>query len=342
MHMANELINPAVAGGSAVIAASWLGWICKKARKVIDHDKFALMGLMGAFVFAAQMINFPLPLMPGTSGHLVGAVLLAIVFGPFAGAIIISSVVIVQCLVFQDGGILALGCNVINMALVPSFLGYAIYRSIAGGSSVSQSRVYVGAITASVVSLLAGAVLVVAQAAISGVVLVPVKTFMVTMLGVHTVIGLMEGGITAAVLASILNTRPDVMGFEGVGSARVSHSGLHAGLAVATLLVAGSLSWYASGNPDGLEWSYAERPDQPEFEAMVQNDNETIHAADKLHSDYSLMPDYGPRDASSAATLGLSRAWTSFAGVTGSIATMGVVYVSALLLRKRKGTHASS
>ena len=102
MHIANELLSVPVAAGSIAIAASGLGIICKKAKRITGSDKIALMGIMGAFVFAAQMIQFQLPAMPGTSGHLIGAVLLAIILGPCAGAIVMSSVVIVQCLIFQD------------------------------------------------------------------------------------------------------------------------------------------------------------------------------------------------------------------------------------------------
>ena len=130
MHMANELLSVPVAAGTLAIAAGGIGFICKKARRFITSDRFALMGILGAFVFAAQMVNFQLPAMPGTSGHMVGAVLLAIILGPHLGAIAVSSIVIIQCLIFQDGGLLALGCNIINMAIVPSYLGYFLYRSL--------------------------------------------------------------------------------------------------------------------------------------------------------------------------------------------------------------------
>ena len=128
MHMANELLSVPVATGTLAIAAAGLALICKKAKQIIASDKLPLMGILGAFVFAAQMVNFQLPAMPGTSGHMVGAVLLAIILGPQLAAIVISSVVIIQCLIFQDGGLLALGCNIINMAIVPSYLGYFLYK----------------------------------------------------------------------------------------------------------------------------------------------------------------------------------------------------------------------
>ncbi|GAG91926.1 unnamed protein product [marine sediment metagenome] len=110
MHMANELLSVPVAAGTLAIAAAGLGFICRKVRQVIAAEKLALMGILGAFVFAAQMVNFQLPAMPGTSGHMVGAVLLAIILGPHLGAIVISSVVIVQCLIFQYGEFATLKC----------------------------------------------------------------------------------------------------------------------------------------------------------------------------------------------------------------------------------------
>jgi cobalt/nickel transport system permease protein len=126
--MANELLSIPVATGTLAIAAGGIAVICRKAGKLLEPEKLALMGVLGAFVFAAQMVNFQLPLMPGTSGHLLGAVLLAIILGPHAAAIVLSSVVIIQCLIFQDGGLLALGCNIINIAIVPTYLGYELYR----------------------------------------------------------------------------------------------------------------------------------------------------------------------------------------------------------------------
>ena len=137
MHMANELLSVPVATGSLAIAATALGLICKKTRQIITSDKLALMGILGAFVFAGQMVNFRLPAMPGTSGHMVGAVLLAIILGPHAAVIVMSSVVIIQCLIFQDGGLLALGCNLINMAIVPCYLGYFLYKASRTASSAA-------------------------------------------------------------------------------------------------------------------------------------------------------------------------------------------------------------
>jgi len=337
MHMANELLSVPVAAGTLGIAAGGLGFICRKARQVISSDKIALMGIMGAFIFAAQMVNFQLPAMPGTSGHMVGAVLLAIILGPHAGAIVISSVVIIQCLIFQDGGLLALGCNIINMALVPSYVGYFLYRAVTVGR-FSSWRTYAAAMLACVIAIEAGAVLVPVEAALSGVLAVPFSTFLITMIGVHFLIGFVEGLITVAVLGYLQQVRPDIVMDSLPGRIRLSRKAVLLTLAVFTVIVAAGISLFACGFPDGLEWSYAERPDQPDFEPAVSNDDPAIVAVDDFQARYSPLPDYSVR------TTGLGRVaehraeaagWTSFAGVAGSGITMAVIWLIAQILRKR-------
>lgn len=326
MHMANELLSVPVATGTLAVAAGGLGLICRKVSKIVTSEKLPLMGVLGAFIFAAQMVNFQLPAMPGTSGHMVGSVLLAIILGPNLAAIVISSVIIVQCLIFQDGGLLALGCNIINMGLVPSYLGYFIYKMVTVGKS-GGLRIYIGAMLACIIALEAGAILVPIEAALSGVLAVPFSTFLITMVGVHFLVGLVEGLITVAVLAYLQQVRPDLVLDLLPGKIRLSKKTVLATLVVFTIIAAAGLSLLASEMPDGLEWSYLERPDQPGFEPIVKNENTTIAAVDEMQSKYAPLPDYSVRGASSAG-------WTSFAGVVGSVLTMIVVWLVVLLLRK--------
>jgi cobalt/nickel transport system permease protein len=339
MHMANELLSIPVATGTLAIAGGGLSFICRKVRQVIAADKLALMGILGAFVFAAQMVNFQLPAMPGTSGHLIGAVLLAIILGPHLAAIVISSVVIVQCLIFQDGGLLALGCNIINMALVPSYLGYFLYRTITNGR-FSSLKVYIGAMLACVIATEAGAVLVAIQASLSGVLAVPFSTFLITMVGVHFLVGFIEGLVTVAVLAYIQQLRPDIVADSLPGTVRLSKNAVLATLLLLAVLVGAGLSLLASDLPDGLEWSYADRPDQPGFQTIVSNPDARITAVDDLQSKYSLMPDYSVRASKpDNVTDGEVRAgagWTSFAGILGSAVTMAVIWLTAWMLRRKK------
>lgn len=339
MHMANELLSIPVASGTLAISAASLGFICRKVRQVIAADKLALMGILGAFVFAAQMVNFQLPAMPGTSGHIVGAVLLAIILGPHLGAIVISSVVIVQCLIFQDGGLLALGCNIINIALVPSYLGYFLYKSVTNGH-FSALKAYIGAMLACVIAVEAGAVLVVIETAFSGVLVVPLSTFLITMIGIHFLVGFIEGLVTVAVLAYLQQLRPDVVADSLPGTIRLSRKSVLATLGVFAFVTGAGLSLLASDLPDGLEWSYAERPDQPGFRPAVSNPDTRVAAVDDLQSKYSLLPDYSTRGsqlgriAEQHADPGAG--WTSFAGVVGSAVTMVLIWLTAVILRKRQ------
>jgi cobalt/nickel transport system permease protein len=339
MHMANELLSIPVAAGTLTIAAAGLGLICRKLRRIITSDKLALMGILGAFVFAAQMVNFQLPAMPGTSGHMVGAVLLAIILGPHAAAIVISSVVIIQCLIFQDGGLLALGCNIINMALVPSYLGYFLYKTVTKGRSGSL-WVYIGTMLACVIAIEAGAVLVPIEAAISGILAVPFSTFLLTMLGVHLLVGLVEGLITVAVLGYLQQVRPDIVLDSLPGKVRLSKKVVLATLLVFTVVIGAGLSLLACGLPDGLEWSYAERPDQPEFKSAVENNDPRIAAVDDFQSKYSPLPDYSIRTSKMGVSPNqqteVAVGWTSFTGVLGSALTMAFIWLTAKILRKKE------
>ncbi len=338
MHMANELLSVPVAAGTLAIAGAGLAFICGKAKQIITSEKTALMGILGAFVFAAQMVNFQLPAMPGTSGHLVGAVLLAIILGPHLGAIVISSVVIIQCLIFQDGGLLALGCNIINMALVPSYIGYFLYTIVTAGPSKSI-RNYIGIILACLVSMEIGAVLVPIETALSGVLTVPLSTFLITMLGVHILVGFVEGIITVAVLGYLQQVRPDIVAVSLPGKVRLGRKVVLATLIVFTIIIGAGLSLLASDFPDGLEWSYADRPNEPDFEPMVSNEDSTMAAADELQSKYSPLPDYSVRTSEFGKIPEeqeeVSAGWTSFAGVVGSGVTMVFVWALARLLKKK-------
>ncbi len=338
MHMANELLSIPVATGTLAIAAGALGFICRKVKNIIAADKLALMGILGAFVFAGQMFNFQLPAMPGTSGHMIGAVLLAIILGPHLGAIVISSVIIIQCLIFQDGGLLALGCNIINMGIIPGYLGYYLYKTVTVGQ-FSSFRVYIGAMLACIIAVEAGAVLVPIQAALSGVLAVPFSTFLITMIGVHFLVGFIEGLITVAVLGYLQQVRPDVVMDSLPGKVRLSRKAVLVTLVVLSVIVGAGLSLLASDNPDGLEWSYAERPDQPDFNPAVSNEDSRISAVDDFQSKYALLPDYSAR-GSKLGTVAqqeadISAGWTSFAGVVGSAATMAFVWLAARVLRKK-------
>lgn len=340
MHMANELLSVPVALGTLACAAGGLGYICRKVKATITNERWALMGVMGAFVFAAQMINIQLPVMPGTSGHMIGAVLLAVVLGPHAAGLVMSSVIIVQCLIFQDGGLLALGCNLINMALIPSYLGFGVY-SLATQGKTSGWRLGLGTMAATLITVEAGAVLIPLQAQLSGVLAVPLSTFLLTMLAVHLLVGLLEGLLTISVLHSLQRLRPDLGVMALPGSQGLSPKATLATLALLALLLGGVFSLWASDLPDGLEWTYAQRPDQPGFESMTGRPHPSAQRVDELQARVAPLPDYtrrgSPLGQQNLEPTGTSGAWTSFAGVTGSLLTMGIIWLVSAIIRKKHG-----
>jgi cobalt/nickel transport system permease protein len=335
MHMANELLSVPVAAGTILIASGGIVAVCRKAKETLTNEKLPLMGIMGAFVFAAQMVNFQLPMMPGTSGHMVGAVLLAVLLGPHAAAIVMASIIIVQCLIFQDGGLLALGCNIINMGFLPSYVGYAIFK-LFSRSDMSRSRLYAAAMVACVIAVESGAVLVPVEAGLSGVLKIPLATFFATMVGVHLLVGLVEGLITAFVLGYLREVRPQIVAGGLAGETRMSTRAVYVTLLLAALALGAGLSLVASSNPDGLEWSYKERPDQPSFQPVVRNDSSVMAAADKLQEAYTPMPDYSLRATGDDKEGRQWAGWTSFAGVFGSLLTMFIVWGVAKLLSGRR------
>jgi cobalt/nickel transport system permease protein len=339
MHMANEVLSVPTAVGACAVAGTGLALICRRLQSVLTCEKRSLMGILGAFVFAAQMVNVQLPGMPGTSGHLIGSVLLAIVLGPAAGALVISSVVIIQCLFLQDGGLLALGCNILNMGIVPSFLGFAVYKTATLGGP-SRGRVLLASFIASVAAVEAGAALVAFECSLSGVLQVPLTTFLATLLGVHLLVGLLEGALTATVLAYLGRVRPDLLRLPGraVFSRRVVLASFLAG----AILCAGVLSLVASDLPDGLEWAYRDHAGRAGLQPVSAQESPGAVAAERWASGPAPVPD--PSRTAGRAGDGSPResravaGWTSLAGVTGSLLTMALVWLCARILRtKAKG-----
>jgi len=349
MHMANELLTVPVAGITLALAGVLVALAAVRARKTLDPERLPLMGVMGAFVFAGQMINFTLPLMPGTSGHLGGGVLLAIVLGPAAGIVTMAGILIVQCLLFQDGGLLALGCNIINMGVVPCMLGWGLYRLILGrgGAGTAPWRQYAAAWAACVVGVTAGAALVPVEAAVSGVLLVSPLHFFGVMVGVHLIIGFIEGLITFAVVAYLRQVRPAAVGLARPDTRRALGRGtVIASLLVTSMLLAGIIAWFASDYDDGLEWSLFGHAYGDTDEALAEPSDD-VAAVSALQSRWSPMTDYSRRAVPLGETPGEEESavaeethspvdpWKSLAGILGTVVTLGLVYLVSVLLRKR-------
>jgi cobalt/nickel transport system permease protein len=319
MHMGNELLTLPVAGALAACAAAGIAAAAARARRDLDERRAPLLGVLGAFVFAAQMVNFPV--LPGTSGHFVGAALLAILLGPHAAALGMASIVIVQCLVFQDGGLLALGANLVNMALVGPYAAWAVYRLVAPrGAPVSRVRLYAASFLAALASILAGAALVPIEVAAADVSRVPLPLFLGTMLGIHALIGAAEGILTFAVLAALARMRPDLLPGAPAGAGGLPLRAVALSIVVTALLVAGFLSLAASGSPDGLD-STIERTKAVDSEKP----NPAAEAAEHAGTSIALLPDYsGP---------GGAWYWTTVAGLLGALLVLGVAAAAGRTLR---------
>ncbi len=212
LHIPDGFVDAPVAGVGYVLAGLFLGLAIRKVNGQMGEKAAPLMGVVAAFIFAAQMINFPVA--GGTSGHLLGGTLAAVLIGPWAAIIAMAAVVSVQALVFQDGGIAALGVNVFNMGVVTALLGYGVYKFAIGAFANNPPIRLAGVFVAAWLSVMAAAALTSFELAISGTSSLDVA--LPAMLGVHALIGIGEGLITAAAVAFVQSTRPDLLeGYEG-------------------------------------------------------------------------------------------------------------------------------
>lgn len=295
MHMADALLSPTVGLSMWAVATVAVGLSARRLAAQPDDRRVPLMGVLGAFLFAAQMINFSIP-GTGSSGHLGGGLLLAILLGPEAAVLVMASVLIVQALFFADGGLLALGCNIVNLGVVPALIGLPLYRWLAG-SQPGAPRAAWAAVAAAVVSLQIGALGVVLQTVASGISALPLGTFLAFMQPIHLGIGLVEGLVTAAIVGFVARTRPDILQHAGAAAGR-SLKGLLAAFGLSALVVGGVGAWYAAEDPDGLEWSIARAAggELPEPESALHG------SLARLQGRTALLPDYGfPAPAAPAA-----------------------------------------
>jgi len=191
MHMADALLSPTVGVGFLAASGSALAYSAKRIKEEADDRKIPLMGVLGAFVFSAQMINFTIP-GTGSSGHIGGGMLLAMLLGPYAALITMASVLIIQALLFADGGILALGTNIWNMGFYPCFVGWWIYRAIVGRNP-TYARLSIAAMVGILIALEMGALSVAVQTVLSGKSELPLEKFAILMLGIHFPIAVIEG-----------------------------------------------------------------------------------------------------------------------------------------------------
>ncbi|MDR2006035.1 MAG: energy-coupling factor ABC transporter permease [Acidaminococcales bacterium] len=320
LHMADALISPAVGAAMWAASAGFVAYSTKKTGDSGDERKTPLMGAVGAFVFAAQMINFTIPA-TGSSGHLVGSILLAALLGRHAAFLTIASILTVQALFFADGGLLALGCNIFNMGVIPCYIAYPlVYKRILGGNPTGKS-ICRAAVCASVIGLQLGALGVVAEVTLSAVTQLPTGIFLLLMQPIHLAIGIAEGFITAAVVMYVFSQRPEIIKAGGKTDFKNSYSlrPLFAAFIVTATVIAGGLSLFASSYPDGLEWSIMRAGGQEELETPAGGVYEALAQAQEK---FAFFPDYafagaeetdGEPPAFSAAAAGVAGVALSFA-----------------------------
>lgn len=344
MHMADALLSPAVGTTMWGAMAGTITWCSAKVRAEMDDRKVPLMGVLGAFLFAAQMINFTIPA-TGSSGHLGGGLLLTILLGPHAAFLTIASVLVVQALFFADGGLLALGCNIFNLGIFPAFIAYPlIYRPIARRSP-SKTMVTAASLAAAIVSLQLGAFSVVLETVLSGISALPFTSFVSMMQPIHLGIGVAEGVVTAIIVSFVHKARPDIFTESDKVKQGFMKSIVPAFLALA-LVTGGFISWFASEKPDGLEWSIKKVTGKETLEGSKMGLHGQLAA---LQGKLAFLPDYNfkkpdeknPARATASAEAAKAGAGgnilgTSVSGIAGALLTMGMTVLIGFILRKRQ------
>jgi cobalt/nickel transport system permease protein len=338
MHMADALISPAVGGILWVASAGLLAHCARRVRKTLDDTRVPLMGVIGAFIFTAQMINFSIPA-TGSSGHLGGGLILAILLGPHAAFVTLASVLAVQAMFFADGGLLALGCNIFNLGFFPAFVAYPLVFKPILGRARGGARLWAGSVLAAVLGLQLGACGVVIETTLSGLSDLPFRSFALLMLPIHLAIGVVEGVATAAVVAFVLRTRPEAMADAKAGPVvAVSRRRVAAGFLIATVVIGGGVSWFASTHPDGLEWAVGKTSGR---EALA-SPNEGVHARlANVQKQTAFLPGYeftarSTDDASAADRWPSVSAGTTVAGLAGGLIVLVLAGLAGRGLRRRR------
>ena len=250
MHVPDGFINAQVSIGSGIVSFATLWAYVRNAKNLVADKLIALTGMMSALIFVLQMINFPIA--AGTSGHLLGGALAVIVLGPHLGIICISIVVVIQSLLFADGGLSALGINVFNMAIVTSLVGWLVitsWKKLFGEANIS---IISGSIVAGLLSVIFSSIAFVFEYALGGTVAVPLSSVLLAMLSTHLLIGLGEGVITALIVSLLLRVRSDLVYVKTNEYVSNNTSSIY-GLFIFLLLCFTLITPYASSSPDGLE-----------------------------------------------------------------------------------------
>lgn len=340
MHVPDGLLNAPTSIATGAVALGVIAFALRRSRAELGDAGAVRAGLTGCFIFAAQMVNFPV--VAGTSGHLIGGALATALVGPWTAVVTMACVLIVQALFFADGGLTALGTNVVVLAVVPVLVAYAVSRLLLGLTYRRGHAVVTAVAFGALLSVPAAALALTGLYAVGGTVPIPLTTMAVAMVGTHTLIGIGEAVITAAVLTAVLAVRPDLVALMGGASVtkslrviaddgkvttvqaaeperipRVGGTTTVVALSV-TAVIAGGLSLLASSSPDGLE----------SVAARLGFD----HAATESPAAASPLADY--------ALLGMSGPGTILAGIAGVALTLALSLGVASLAKRRSSRSA--
>ncbi len=352
MHMADALLAPAVAATMYVASGAVAGVSIHKLKKEdTEPQKLPIMAVTAALVFAGQMINYTIP-GTGSSGHMCGGMLLSALLGPYAGFLSMIVILAIQCLFFADGGLMALGANVWNMAFYGCFVGYfLIWRPLMRGKLFGEGkgsqrlRIILASVIGCVVSLQLGAFSVVLETGISGITELPFGAFCALMQPIHLAIGLVEGVVTAAVLIFVYEARPELLrdvAPAGGAAPKRSLKSVVIILAVVAVVVGGGLSLLASSNPDGLEWALFGNAEKGYSENMGLDEenfgvsSSVADTAGSIQESTAFLPDYAFADNETPAG-------TTVSGIVGSAIVAGVALLICLaggFFRKKKKVKA--
>ncbi|MEV8568215.1 energy-coupling factor ABC transporter permease [Streptomyces sp. NPDC051322] len=341
MHVPDGFINAPVSAATGVLAAGAIAVSLRGARRELDERTAPLAGLVAAFIFSVQMLNFPVA--AGTSGHLLGGALAAILVGPCTGVLCVSVVLLMQGILFADGGLTALGVNITDMALVTVVVAYAVFRGLVKVLPRRRRSVTIASFVAALLSVPCAALAFTAMYALGGTTNVPIGKVLTAMVGVHVLIGIGEAVITSLTVGAVIAVRPDlVYGARGLttplklriggelvdaptpvaapAAARSTRKVWGFGL-ITALLLAGVVSFYASASPDGLE--------------KVAHDQGIDAKESPHHSDGSPLAGYGVKDISDARISG------GLAGVIG-VGTTVVVGSGIFWVVRRRRTNTTT
>jgi cobalt/nickel transport system permease protein len=302
LHIPDGFLSLLISLAAWVLAIIFISLSIRNSQESFDEKLVPLAGIMAAFIFAGQMINFPVA--GGTSGHFIGAALAAVVLGPWLGILVMTAVIALQALLFQDGGLVVMGANILVMGVTPALISYGLYRAVVNRSRRTQLVTVAGAAWLSVMGAALLASLLLGFSGTSSF-----RIVIPAMLGVHVFIGIGEALITAAALSLIMNARPQLLQTSAEAGGR---GWIVGGIVIALLVIL--VSPFASGFPDGLEW--------------VAEQKGFLDTA--VDAPFQILPDY------TIPALGETGLSTILAGVIGALLVAAIAFGLARMLRGRR------